>query len=109
MSTSREVHSMADAAVGPIGWERALLAAEKVQERLRKATKALDWPAHLPPPLGELARVARCPKRLGESTGTLDQLDCGERSLPLSNTYRATHDDHGSGIGRLLCRTCHLV
>ena len=33
---------MADAAVGPIGWERALLAAEKVKERLRRATKALD-------------------------------------------------------------------
>jgi hypothetical protein len=33
---------MADAAVGPIGWERALIAAEKVKERLRRATKALD-------------------------------------------------------------------
>src|SRR5487761_523545 len=33
---------MADAAVGPIGWERALMAAEKVKERLRRATKALD-------------------------------------------------------------------
>src|SRR5205814_3912279 len=32
---------MADAAVGPIGWERALMAAEKVKERLRRATKAL--------------------------------------------------------------------
>src|SRR5882757_10452981 len=30
-------------AVGtPIGWERALMAAEKVKERLRRATKALD-------------------------------------------------------------------
>jgi len=26
----------------PIGWERALMAAEKVKERLRRATKALD-------------------------------------------------------------------
>ena len=33
---------MADAAVGPVGWERALMAAEKVKERLRRATKALD-------------------------------------------------------------------
>src|SRR4051794_14153538 len=33
---------MADAVAGPIGWERALMAAEKVKERLRKATKALD-------------------------------------------------------------------
>jgi hypothetical protein len=33
---------MADTAVGPIGWERALMAAEKVKERLRRATKALD-------------------------------------------------------------------
>lgn len=33
---------MADAAAGPVGWERALLAAEKVKERLRRATKALD-------------------------------------------------------------------
>jgi hypothetical protein len=33
---------MADAAVGPIGWERALMAAEKVKERLRRTTKALD-------------------------------------------------------------------
>src|SRR5438132_6619786 len=33
---------MADAAVGPIGWERALMAAEKVKERLRRATRALD-------------------------------------------------------------------
>lgn len=33
---------MADAAVTPIGWERALMAAEKVKERLRRATRALD-------------------------------------------------------------------
>src|SRR6266571_5320879 len=33
---------MADAAAGAIGWERALMAAEKVKERLRRATKALD-------------------------------------------------------------------
>src|ERR1700730_15375876 len=33
---------MADAPVAPIGWERALMAAEKVKERLRRATKALD-------------------------------------------------------------------
>src|SRR5438477_2752477 len=33
---------MADAAVGPVGWERALMAAEKVKERLRRATRALD-------------------------------------------------------------------
>src|SRR5216683_4597301 len=33
---------MADVAVGPIGWERALMAAERVKERLRRATKALD-------------------------------------------------------------------
>src|SRR5256885_14923305 len=33
---------MADAASGLIGWERALMAAEKVKERLRRATKALD-------------------------------------------------------------------
>jgi Uncharacterised nucleotidyltransferase len=33
---------MADAPVLPIGWERALMAAEKVKERLRRATRALD-------------------------------------------------------------------
>src|ERR1700682_2035881 len=33
---------MADALVAPIGWARALMAAEKVKERLRRATKALD-------------------------------------------------------------------
>ena len=33
---------MAEAAVTPIGWERALMAAEKVKERLRRATKALE-------------------------------------------------------------------
>lgn len=33
---------MAVAIAEPIGWERALLAAEKVKERLRRATKALD-------------------------------------------------------------------
>lgn len=33
---------MSDTAAAPIGWERALMAAEKVKERLRRATKALD-------------------------------------------------------------------
>jgi hypothetical protein len=33
---------MAEAAVEPFGWERALMAAEKVKERLRRATHALD-------------------------------------------------------------------
>src|SRR5437870_13107121 len=33
---------MAEPAVAPSGWERALMAAEKVKERLRRATKALD-------------------------------------------------------------------
>ena len=33
---------MADAAVVINGWERALMAAEKVKERLRRATRALD-------------------------------------------------------------------
>src|SRR5437763_5532690 len=33
---------MADAAAGLVGWERALVAADKVKERLRRATKALD-------------------------------------------------------------------
>jgi hypothetical protein len=33
---------MADSLIAPIGWERALMAAEKVKERLRRATKALD-------------------------------------------------------------------
>lgn len=33
---------MAETTVGPIGWERALMAAEKVKERLRRATRALD-------------------------------------------------------------------
>src|ERR1700722_10145385 len=36
---------MADALVAPIGWERALMAAEKVKERLRRATRALDTAA----------------------------------------------------------------
>ena len=33
---------MAETALEPIGWERALMAAEKVKERLRRATRALD-------------------------------------------------------------------
>ena len=33
---------MAEAVAEPIGWERALMAAEKVKERLRRATQALD-------------------------------------------------------------------
>jgi len=33
---------MAETAVQLIGWERALMAAEKVKERLRRATRALD-------------------------------------------------------------------
>ncbi|MEO8495389.1 MAG: nucleotidyltransferase family protein [Planctomycetota bacterium] len=33
---------MAETEVTPIGWERALMAAEKVKERLRRATKALE-------------------------------------------------------------------
>jgi hypothetical protein len=33
---------MAEAAVEPVGWERALMAAERVKERLRRATRSLD-------------------------------------------------------------------
>jgi hypothetical protein len=33
---------MADAASAPIGWQRALMAAQQVKERLLRATKALD-------------------------------------------------------------------
>jgi hypothetical protein len=33
---------MSEVVETPIGWERALMAAEKVRERLRRATKALD-------------------------------------------------------------------
>ena len=33
---------MAEAAVEPSGWERAMMAAEKVKERLSRATRALD-------------------------------------------------------------------
>lgn len=33
---------MAEAGVEPVGWERALMAAEKVKERLRRATRSLD-------------------------------------------------------------------
>jgi hypothetical protein len=33
---------MAEASAEPVGWERALMAAEKVKERLRRATRALD-------------------------------------------------------------------
>jgi hypothetical protein len=33
---------MAEAALEPVGWERALMAAEKVKDRLRRATRALD-------------------------------------------------------------------
>src|SRR5260370_30394266 len=42
---------MADAIVTPIGWERALMAAEKVKERLRRAAEARRYtvvPAALP-------------------------------------------------------------
>src|SRR5580704_6229461 len=41
-SPQKERRIMADAAIEPIGWERALMAAEKVKERLRRATRALD-------------------------------------------------------------------
>jgi hypothetical protein len=33
---------MAETAVEPVGWERAVMAAEKVKERPRRATRALD-------------------------------------------------------------------
>src|ERR1700678_2207254 len=33
---------MTEAAIETSGWERALMAAEKVKERLRRATRALD-------------------------------------------------------------------
>jgi hypothetical protein len=33
---------MSEAAVEPIGWERALVAAEKVKEPLRRVTRAFD-------------------------------------------------------------------
>lgn len=33
---------MTETSTGPLGWERALMAAEKVKERLRRATKALE-------------------------------------------------------------------
>ncbi len=33
---------MAESAAEPVGWERALIAAEKVKERLRRSTQALD-------------------------------------------------------------------
>jgi len=33
---------MAEAGVEPLGWERALMAAEKVKERLRRVARALD-------------------------------------------------------------------
>ena len=33
---------MSEVVVEPIGWERALMAAEKVKERLRRSTRALD-------------------------------------------------------------------
>ncbi len=33
---------MAESAVEAVGWERAMMAAEKVKERLRRATRALD-------------------------------------------------------------------
>src|SRR5580700_10076024 len=33
---------MTEAAIETSGWERALMSAEKVKERLRKATRALD-------------------------------------------------------------------
>src|ERR1700758_1940737 len=39
---SRGALVMAEAAIEPVGWERALMAAEKVKERLRRASRALD-------------------------------------------------------------------
>jgi hypothetical protein len=39
---SQEAFVMAEATVELSGWERALVAAEKVKERLRRATRALD-------------------------------------------------------------------
>jgi hypothetical protein len=41
---------MADSTVEPIDWERALMAAEKVKERLRRAARALDT-AGIPSPV----------------------------------------------------------
>src|SRR5438093_11086138 len=37
-----EESNMADSAVTPFGWERAYLAAEKVKERLKRSTAALE-------------------------------------------------------------------
>jgi hypothetical protein len=42
MTTGFGAGIMADSTVALIGWERALMAAEKVKERLRRATKALE-------------------------------------------------------------------
>src|SRR5262245_26603106 len=39
---SKGAFVMTGPAVEPIGWERSLMAAEKVKERLRRATRALD-------------------------------------------------------------------
>ena len=36
---SHGAFAMADSAIEPIGWERALMAAEKVKERLHRATR----------------------------------------------------------------------
>jgi hypothetical protein len=50
---------MADSAVEPIDWERALMAAEKVKERLRRATRALDT-AGIPYAVAGPTAVAEC-------------------------------------------------
>ena len=51
---------MAEASLGISGWERALMAAEKVRERLRRATQALDK-AGIPP--GSPFALRRFPSR----------------------------------------------
>ena len=50
---------MADRVTGPIGWERALMAAEKVKERLRRANVRHLGAAGLGRDAGERAHEAR--------------------------------------------------
>jgi Nucleotidyl transferase AbiEii toxin, Type IV TA system len=56
---------MAEPAVEPIGWERALMAADKVKERLRRATLALDA-GSIPYAVAGGNAVAECVGRVDE-------------------------------------------
>ena len=86
---------MADATIGPVGWERALMAAEKVKERLRRATKALD-DAGVPYAVAGGNAVAEWVARVDEDELARPGL---ARHLALAVAEHALGHDEGQGDG----------